>query len=193
MVLPAVQHDTSADESVKDTDTLSRLRTALIRVLRISPESREPVCDALELLEVVQKRLETLQTEPPADQPKPARRGRKVQGYEVQNSPEGQFLAEHREGEGVPIRCPREVYEATADELAAASQAVHFDHLLERVSQRLSQRQPDYRLRVAMRFWLHHKLIERSRTRYRPAERATFRQRARELWQRAAEAKRFTE
>ena len=31
--------------------TFSQVRTALIRALRTSPEAREPLCDALELLE----------------------------------------------------------------------------------------------------------------------------------------------
>ena len=57
----------------------SQLRTSLIKVLRNSPESREPICDALELIEALQQQMEAKRN--PEGTGAPAgRRGRAVVG-----------------------------------------------------------------------------------------------------------------
>jgi hypothetical protein len=53
---------------------------------------------------------------------------------------------------------------------------------MERVNRRLGQRQPDYRLRVALRFWLAQHLVQRGRTRYAPVDRGGFVRQARQVW-----------
>jgi hypothetical protein len=166
----------------------SQVRTALIRALRSSPEAREPLCDALEQLEAIQQELEEYQRAlPPASPgagPKPApvsRRGRS-QEYEIQNTPDGAFLTERRPGHSQPFRCPRAAYDAAAEVLAAAPDALPFEELMERLNARAGHRQPDYRLRVALRFWMTHQAVLRSRTKYKAADRAGFLSLSGSLW-----------
>jgi hypothetical protein len=165
--------------------TFSQVRTALIKALRTSPDAREPLCDALELLETIQQQLEQYRSAMPApaaprSAPKPKVR---LQEYQVQTSADGQFLTERRPGHSQPFRCPRATYDAAAEVVASAEQALHFDELVERLNAKLGERQPDYRLRVALRFWLAGNAILRSRTKYRAADRATFRETAKRLWE----------
>jgi hypothetical protein len=167
----------------------SQVRTALIRALRSSPEAREPLCDALEQLEAIQQELEEYQRGLPpqsaAGRSKATSnhpRGRN-QEYEIQNTPEGAFLTERRPGESQPFRCPRATYNAAAQVLATATDALPFEELVGRLNTHSGHRQPDYRLRVALRFWMTHNAVVRSRTKYKAAERATFLPLSRSLWE----------
>lgn len=165
--------------------TFSQVRTALIRALRTSPDAREPLCDALELLEGIQQQMEQLRQGMPAKRQATgsAPRGRgKLQEYRIQTSADGEFLTERRPGHSQPFRCPRATYDAAAEVLAAAEPALHFDELVERLNARMGERQPDYRLRVALRFWLAGNAILRSRTKYKPLERRTFVDTAQRMW-----------
>ena len=164
--------------------TFSQVRTALIKALRTSPDAREPLCDALELLETIQAQLEHYrQAMPPAPTPRIAPRPRgRLQEYQIQTSADGQVLTERRPGHSQPFRCPRATYDAAAEVVAAAESAMHFDELMERLNAQVGQRQPDYRLRVALRFWLAGNVILRSRTKYKPVDRRTFVETARRLW-----------
>ena len=168
--------------------TFSQVRTALIKALRTSPDAREPLCDALDLLETIQQQLEQYRAAmPPPPAPRLASKPRvRMQEYRIQTSADGQFLTERRPGHSQPFRCPRTTYDAAAEVVAAAEQALHFDELVERLNARLGERQPDYRLRVALRFWLAGNAILRSRTKYKAADRATFRDTARRLWEELA-------
>ena len=56
----------------------------------------------------------------------------------------------------------------------------------DRLNAHFGDRQPDYRLRVALRFWLGGNAVVRSRTKYRPADRSAFRDTARRLWEELA-------
>lgn len=165
----------------------SQVRTALIRALRSSPEAREPLCDALEQLEAIQQELEAYRHALPAapESRGPARAGRRrtgSQAYEVQVTGEGSFLIERRPGHSQPFRCPRSTYDAAAEVLAAVGDAVPFEELVERLTARVGRREPDYRLRVALRFWMTHGAVVRSRTKYRPSDRNTFRATSQALW-----------
>ena len=70
-----------------------------------------------------------------------------------------------------------------------AESALHFDELMERLNARMGERQPDYRLRVALRFWIARNAILRSRTKYRAPERRTFAETARQLWDELAKSR----
>jgi hypothetical protein len=174
--------DTPAEEV--SPQTFSQVRSALIKALRTSPDAREPLCDALELLETIQRQLEQYrQAMPPvpASRPAPRPRGR-LQEYRIQTSADGAFLTERRPGHSQPFRCPRATYDAAAEAVAAADPAMHFDELVERLNARMGERQPDYRLRVALRFWLAGGAILRSRTKYKAVDRNVFRETARAMW-----------
>jgi hypothetical protein len=166
----------------------SQVRTALIRALRSSPEAREPLCDALEQLEAIQQELEEyhrgLPPQSAAGRSAPSNRPRgKTQEYEIQNTPEGAFLTERRPGESQPFRCPRATYDAAAEVLASATDALPFEELVARLNTHTVHRQPDYRLRVALRFWMTHNAVVRSRTKYKAVNRATFLPLSRSLWE----------
>ena len=168
--------------------TFSQIRSALIKVLRTSPEAREPLCDALELLESVQQQVETSHTSPKAPEaaPAPARKRTRLQEYEIQGTDDGQFLIERRPGQSQPFRCPRATYDAAAKVLAEAEGALHFDELMDRLNARLPQRQPDYRLRVALRFWMTANAVARYRTRYKAVSPREFPQLSGRLWEELA-------
>ena len=171
----------------------SQVRTALIRALRASPEAREPLCDALEQLEAIQQELEQYQRAlpppPTANGSRPAageRRRGKSQAYEIQDTPDGSFLTERRPGHSQPFRCPRATYDAAAAVLAETPDALPFEELMERLNARTGHRQPDYRLRVALRFWMTHQAVVRSRTKYKPADRTNFTGLSAALWAQTA-------
>ena len=168
----------------------SQLRTSLIKVLRNSPEAREPICDALELIEVLQQQIEAKRN-PEADERPAERRSGKggaattQQEYIVQDTGEGQFLTERRPSGSQPFRCPRDAYDAAARVLAGAAEPLHFDELLEGLNRETGERQADYRLRVCLRFWIGHGLVERFRTRYRAKDAAAFAEQSRAAWEKA--------
>ena len=186
---PRVEDTAEAAADPVGPQTFSQVRTALIRALRTSPDAREPLCDALELLEMIQQQLaqygQAMPTSAENGQASARPRG-KLQEYRVQVTADGQFLTERRQGHSQPFRCPRATYAAAAEVLGAAESALHFDELVERLNARMGERQPDYRLRVALRFWLAGGAILRSRTKYKPVERRDFVETARRLWEELA-------
>jgi hypothetical protein len=160
----------------------SQLRTSLIKVLRNSPESREPICDALELIESLQQQAEAKRNPDPPETSRVTHGSDPVQQYVLQRTAEGEFLTERRANGSQPFRCPRATYDAAAGVLAAATEPMHFEDLLERLNGAMNERQADYRLRVCLRFWAARGLVERFRTRYRAADASTFLDEARRLW-----------
>ena len=161
----------------------SQLRTSLIKVLRNSPEAREPICDALELIEALQQQMDAKRN-PDAGAPARGKRGEGTphQEYVVQETGDGAFLTERRPSGSQPFRCPRDAYEAATRVLEKARDGVHFDELLEGLNREMGERQADYRLRVCLRFWVGLGLVERFRTRYRVKGGDGFMGRARKAW-----------
>lgn len=179
---PPLSHKLPRDPTSRPPENpsaaFSQLRTSLIKVLRNSPESREPICDALELIENLQQGMESKRN---PDQP-PARDMEAPQEYVVQETGDGPYLAERRAG-AQPFRCPKPVYDAAAQLLAAAEAPVHFDELQAQLNQATGSRQADYRLRVCLRFWVARGLLQRNRTRYVAVKRETFERDTQDLWQ----------
>ncbi len=192
---PRLSHNlsdlTSRPPGPETAAAFSQLRTSLIKVLRNSPESREPICDALELIETLQQQVEAKRN-PDAEQPAATPRGSRESGgsqeYVVQSTLEGPFLTERRPSGSQPFRCPKPVYDAAARILADAAQPMHFEEVMERLNAATGERQADYRLRVCLRFWLAHRAVQRFRTRYRVADSEKFTERAEQLWTDAAGA-----
>jgi hypothetical protein len=199
---PPLSHNVPPDLTTRQSDNpsaaFSQLRFSLIKVLRNSPESREPICDALELIESLQQQVENKRN-PDAAPTAPVHAGRRVaqttaqgaspaslQDHFVQQTHEGEFLTERRASGSQPFRCPKDAYDAAARVLELADQPLHFDDLLDRLNAAKGERQADYRLRVCLRFWLARNVVERFRTRYRVIEDATpFSAHARSLWETA--------
>ena len=170
-----------------DSATISQLRTSLIRALRASPQSVEPLCDALELLEGLQQRLETKRNPDMGADVGPIanrgpRRNNQAQEYIIQRTAEGEFLTERRPTGSQPFRCPKDAYVAAANVLAEAEEPLHFDELLDRLNAAMNQRQADYRLRVCLRFWGQRGLMGRFRTRYHASDAGTFVRAAEGAW-----------
>jgi hypothetical protein len=175
-----------ASSAANESVAFSQLRSSLIKVLRNSPESREPICDALELIEALQQQIETKRHPDPAEPPQSSRaksKGAAVQEYVVHKTHEGEFLTERRPSGSQPFRCPRDAYDAAAKILAEAAGPLHFEELLDRLNAAMGERQADYRLRVCLRFWVGQKVVERFRTRYRVVDGESFVHEARELWE----------
>src|SRR5215212_9574410 len=107
-------HTPSIDVTTRQSDnsaaSFSQLRASLIKVLRNSPESREPICDALELIESLQQRMDSDKHNPDTP-PSAAARESASQEYIIQETPDGPFLAERRPSGAQPFRCPRPTYE----------------------------------------------------------------------------------
>src|SRR5690242_16032712 len=102
--------DVTTSQSDNSAAAFSQLRTSLIKVLRNSPESREPICDALELIESLQQRMDSDKHNPDTPPSAPARET-SSQEYIIQDTPEGPFLAERRPSGAQPFRCPKPIYE----------------------------------------------------------------------------------
>src|SRR3954452_11961009 len=86
----------------------SQLRTSLIKVLRNSPESREPICDALELIEALQQQVEAKRHPDRPDaastvEPRRERKETPAQEYVIQRTAEGDFITERRGGGSQPF------------------------------------------------------------------------------------------
>jgi hypothetical protein len=173
------------DAAGNESSAFSQLRYSLIKVLRNSPESREPICDALELIETLQQQMDAKRHPDPAEPPPPrhARATQQQQEYIIQKTPEGDFLTERRPSGSQPFRCPKPAYDAAARILAETRDPLHFEELLDRLNTATNERHADYRLRVCLRFWAQHKLIERFRTRYRAANAKTLVHDAQNLWE----------
>src|SRR5205085_9385357 len=96
---PRVEDTAEAAADPVGPQTFSQVRTALIRALRTSPDAREPLCDALELQEMIQQQLEQYGQAMPtnAENAKAWARARgKLQECRGQDTAHGQFLPEHR-------------------------------------------------------------------------------------------------
>src|SRR3954451_15725093 len=120
---PPLSHNVPPDLTTRQSDNpsaaFSQLRFSLIKVLRNSPESREPICDALELIESLQQQVESKRNPDAASAPAATRvGGRKssdardaatasLQEHFVQTTHEGEFLTERRPSGSQPFRCPR--------------------------------------------------------------------------------------
>lgn len=165
-----------------DAKAFSQLRSSLIRALRASPDAREAICDAMELVESIQQKIEEERSVKQAEPP-PARRRTRLQEYYIQKTADGEYLVEHRPGHSQPFRCPHETYHAASAAIAQAGEAMHFDELMEQINARLGERQPDYRLRVALRYWTTQGVVARFRTRYRALDPGRFEAVSRQLWE----------
>ena len=190
LVNPALSHNLAPDVTTRPSENhaaaFSQLRTSLIKVLRNSPEAREPICDALELIEALQQQMESKRN-PDAPGNRTARaEAAGQQEYVVQATADGPFLTERRPSGSQPFRCPKDAYDAAVRILAESREPLHFEEIHDRLNAAMGERQADYRLRVCLRFWAGHKVVERFRTRYRAVDPAAFVNDAERLWLQAS-------
>jgi hypothetical protein len=185
-VNPDLSHNLTPETTTRPSENeavaFSQLRTSLIKVLRNSPEAREPICDALDLIETLQQQMEAKWN---PDAPAKPRSSSAGQEYVVQQTPDGPFLTERRPSGSQPFRCPKDAYDAAARIIAQATEPLHFEEIHDRLNAAMGNRQADYRLRVCLRFWTGQKVVERFRTRYRAVNSETFLQDCERLWAQA--------
>src|SRR5512133_1837082 len=96
---------------------ISEIRQALARLLRQTSDPREPVAQALELLEQLDRDVRSALTKVarrPRKAPEMQARRNRPKEYRVERHGGGEFLAEHRQGGRQAFLCPRDVYEAAA-------------------------------------------------------------------------------
>ena len=87
--------------------------------------------------------------------------------FSIEVVAEEELLTERRFGTAsAALRCPRSVYTHASDALSAASRGLRFEELVAKVREQDAGAK-DYKLRVAVRFWLSLWLIERKLGRYR--------------------------
>lgn len=174
------------------SENLKKVRRILLRTLRSSEKSRGPLTEALELLENLDDQIRIL-----ADASAPRRR--KVlastsryqpKRYTIEKRRRGIYLCEYRiGGRAQPFCCPQEDYEATAETLASLDDWTQFDDVKSLVGERTGHPQPDYLIRLCLRFWqaTDPPIAEKDRTFYRSCVRGSFRNAAKRAWRKLEE------
>jgi len=105
--------------------------------------------------------------------------------YTVEKRRRGSYLCEYRiGGRAQPFCCPREDYDATAETMASLDDWTQFDDIKNLVSGRTGHTQPDYLIRLCLRFWqaVNPSIVEKDRTFYRASARGSFRNAAKRAW-----------
>jgi hypothetical protein len=176
------------------SDDLKKVRRILLRALGKSKQLREPLTEALELLENLDDQVQRL-----ADASQPSRRQvinssvrYQPKRYTIEKRRRGEYLCEYRVGgRAQPFCCPREDYDVAAKTLAELNDWTQFDDVKSLVNEQTGQTQPDYLIRLCLRFWqaADPPIVEKDRTFYRPCVRGSFQNAAKRVW-RELEAKR---
>lgn len=147
------------------------MRDELVGLLERDPQSASSVAKVMRMLGDLEKELEALRPrEAPARSHGP-RKAEVVSHYRVENGVRGdrsEALAEHRSSGAQPFRCPWRIYEATARELADATDGIGFDDLHKRVGKEI----PIYRIRMCLRFWEAAGIVQHWLKVFRPIHRA---------------------
>jgi hypothetical protein len=108
---------------------------------------------------------------PPAEGSRTVAGKGKVTGYRIYINNDDEFLDEERYGHP-PFRVHRAVYDAAVRAIDGAKGPIQFKAWLDSVQElRESESEPEYRLRVIVRFWLLKGLLKKEGTRYRPSDR----------------------
>ena len=105
--------------------------------------------------------------------------------YKVEKRRRGSYLCEYRVGgRAQPFCCPRDDYNATAETLAELDNWTQFDDAKNLVGERTGHTQPDYLIRLCLRFWqaTNPPIVEKDRTFYRASVRGSFWNAAKRAW-----------
>ncbi len=175
----------------KASEAVSRMRRLLGDWLRSSAESREPVAEMLDLLEVVDGFIREDRPEK-TSQSSPATAGRSSDAtYTIDKKRnDEEVLSEHRSGgSSQPFRCPRYLYDTIAKVLAHADEPMEFAEITFAVS-KIYPDPAEFQLRAALRFMLSvmPPLLARDRNRYRPVRGGKFEVEAKGAWAALAKA-----
>ncbi len=169
------------------SDDLKKVRRILLRTMRSSEKYRKPLTEALELLENLDDQVHMLTD---AIQPK---RRKTVQAlgryqpkrYTIEKRRRGVYLCEYRVGgRAQPFCCPHGDYDLIAETLSDLDDWTQFDDVKSLVAQRVGHAQPDYLIRLCLRFWqaTDPPIVEKDRTFYRVCVRGSFRPAAKRAW-----------
>jgi hypothetical protein len=87
-------------------------------------------------------------------------------------------------GKSAPFKCPKAIYDAMVQVLAAAERPMSLEDIMEAVNRHVTDAAAEYQVRVPLRLWMHvdPALIVRSRARYRLADPKAFISQATRLW-----------
>ncbi len=170
---------------------LKKIRRILLRTLKASDRFRGPLSEALELLENIDDYFRTL-----TDGSKPVRQamdqilGRyQAKRYMIEKRRRGVYLCEYRiGGRAQPFCCPHEDYDLIAETLSGLDDWTQFDDVKTLIAERIGHVQPDYLIRLCLRFWqaTDPPMVEKDRTFYRVSVRGNFRNAAKQAWRELA-------
>lgn len=169
------------------SDDIKKVRRILLRTIRASERFRGPLTEALETLENLDDQVRTLTDAAHSGRRKAAQPVGRYQPkrYAVEKRRRGTYLCEYRVGgRAQPFCCPRDDYDVTAETVAELDNWTQFDDLKNLVGERTGHSQPDYLIRLCLRFWLSTDppIVEKDRTFYRAGVRGSFRNAAKRAW-----------
>jgi hypothetical protein len=176
----------------KPSEPFVRIHSALADLLRTAPQSAGVVAEILELLGQMERHSQReRQTQKPAASGKVrARRGRAVDGYEIEDSPRGPMLIERRYHTPKDFRCPWDVYNAAAHAMQGQTEPLGFDQIHAATGKQMVYMPADYLCRLCLRFWISRRLVIRSRAKYQPASPRRFVHQAQQAWKTLADQSR---
>jgi hypothetical protein len=157
---------------------VSRLRQLLLKAMKDCKDGRDPIIEALQVLE----ELESVALLPAGQ--RVMRQRNAVTEYRVEQFGGREVLSEYRQGLRHPFRCDRAVYNAVVGALHGESQGIRYDDIVARVAKKLAEKTPDYLIRLCLRCWLKSqpRLIARGHTKYTAISPSKFRQAAAARW-----------
>jgi hypothetical protein len=177
-------------ERVKAGEAVRQIRRLLGDWLRTSSESREPVADILQLLEVVDEFVQQDRSKRGAKE-KPAGGRESGATYSIDKKKnEEEVLTEHRAGgSSQPFRCPKYVYEAVVSTLSKAEEPADFAEIMQGVAKSVPD-PAEFQVRAALRFMLSvtPPMVARDRSRYRPMHGGKFQTEGATAWAALAKA-----
>jgi len=166
---------------------LKKIRRILLRTLKASDRFRGPLSEALELLENIDDYFGTLTDDSKSiRQEKDKTFGRyQAKRYTIEERRRGVYLCEYRiGGRAQPFCCPQEDYDLLAETLSGLNDWTQFDDVKSLIAKRIGHGQPDYLIRLCLRFWqaTDPTIIEKDRTFYHVNVRGSFRNAAKRAW-----------
>lgn len=178
------------DKALKAGESVRQIRRLLGDLLRVRDDSRQPVADILQHLEVVDEFVQQARPMRVAKvRPAGGRQTAATYAIEKKKNAEEVLVERRANGTSQPFRCPRYLYDGIVRVLATAEEPLEFEEVLQGVTKVVPD-PAEFLVRVAVRFLmsLEPPLVARHRKRYRPARKGKFQTDARAAWTTLAKA-----